>query len=149
MTKAKLVLAALALSYILINSAARAADDSTTRPHTDSVIQDTLTRAEPVVNPDTPSNAPLANLAQEAIGDMMELGDILTGDIPPPPSRPMPPMLNQRPQVALAGAPDGATPLEGHMGMGPPGMGKGEPGMSPTGIAMGGCPMPVVTTVAL
>ncbi len=141
MTKAKLALAAVALSYILINSAAGAADDSTTTPPTGSVIQDTLTHAEPGVNPDTPSNAPLANLAQVAIGDMMDLGGILTSDMPPPPGRTMPQsMPNQRHEekVALGGAPDGAPPFEWHMGMGPHGMDKGGPGMSGPGMAMGG-----------
>jgi Spy/CpxP family protein refolding chaperone len=147
MTKAKLALVALALSCVITSPAARAAEDSTTPSSTDSVIQDT--HVEPGVNADTPSNAPpLANLAQEAIGNMMELGDILTGDMPPPPGRPMPtPMLNQRLEARMAlGASDGAPSLEGHMGMGgpgmsAPGMATGGPGMSHPGMAMGGCPM--------
>ncbi len=141
MTKAKLALAAVALSYILINSAAGAADDSTTTSPKGSAIQDRLTPVEPAVTPDTPANAPLANLAQAAIGDMMELGGILTSDMPPPSGRPMPQsMPNQRleEKVALGGAPDGAPPAGWQMGMGPHGMDKGGPGMSGPGMAMGG-----------
>jgi hypothetical protein len=144
MTKAKLALAAVALSYILINPAARAAEDGTTNPPADSVTQGTLTHAESGINAETPSNAPLANMAQDALGDMMDLGDILTGDMPPPPGRPMSsPTLNQKVEerVTLAAAPDGAPPMEAHLGMGAPGMGKGGPGMPHPGIAMGGCPM--------
>jgi Spy/CpxP family protein refolding chaperone len=142
MTKAKLALAAVALSYILINSAARAADDSTTTPPKDAVLQDTLTHAEPG-NLDTPSNAPLANLAQEALGNMMDLGGILTGDMPPPRGRPLPPSApNQTRAEQLAiGAPDGAPAWEGHMGMGQLGMGKAAPGMPAPGMATGCLPM--------
>jgi Spy/CpxP family protein refolding chaperone len=137
MTKAKLAVAAVALSYILINSAARAAVDSTTTPLKDSGIQ-----IEPRVNPDTQSNTPLANLAQEALGDVMELGGILTSDMPPP-GRPMPPstpQLSQRLEgkTALAVAPDAAPPLEGHKGMGLTGTDQGGPATSGLGIAMGG-----------
>src|ERR1700691_2362073 len=123
MTKAKLALAAVALSYILINPAARAAEEGTTQPPTDAVTQGTLTHAEPGINSETQSNAPLANMAQEAMGDMMDLADILTGDMPPPPGSVPSPILNQKVEerVAIAAAPDGAPPMEAHMGMGTPG----------------------------
>jgi len=140
MKKTELALAAVALLSILINPAVKAADDSATALPTDSITQDTLTRAEPEINPATPPNAPLANIAHGALGEMMELGEILTGDMPRPGRPSSPPMPNQKleERVALAGAPDGAPPL---LGMGAPGMALAGPGMAPPGMAMGGCPM--------
>ncbi len=134
MTKAKLAVAAVTLSYILINSPARAADDITTTPPKDSGIQTAP------VNPDTQSNTPFDNLAQEALGHVMELGGIL--DIPPPgKSTPQStPELTQKLEgkTTLAVAPDAAPPLEGYKGMGLTGMDRGGPATGGLDMAMGG-----------
>ncbi len=130
MTKAKLALATVALSYILIHSAARAAD-STTTPPKDAVIQA------------QPANAPLDNLAQEAVGDMLELGGILTSDIPPSGQPPSPSKLGEKldGKTTLAVAPDAAPPLDGMKGVGLAGtdrVGSATPGQD---VAMGACPL--------
>ncbi len=142
MKKAKLAFAAAILSCILTNSAARAADDSTTTaplpPPTDSVIQHNIAESEPEVNSETSLTGPMASQAQEALGGMMQLGEILS-DIPQrrkaTPSSQL--SQNSEEQVALGSAPD-APLMEGHSGLGPSSM--ADEGMTSHGMAMGGCP---------
>ncbi len=83
-------------------------------------------------------------MAQGALGEMMELGEILTGDMPRPgrPSSPLMPNQKLEERVAIAGAPDGAPPLLGTgTGVGATGMALAGRGMAPPGMAMAGCPM--------
>jgi len=133
MANAKLGLLAASLSFLMINSAALAADDEAS----------SASVAPPPAQTSPPS--PLEGLARDAMGDIMELAGILTNDLPRPPrGTNLPPLPNPLTgEATVAAAPDGAPPMEGHMGMGMgmppmggPGMG-GPPGMCP----MGGCPV--------
>jgi Spy/CpxP family protein refolding chaperone len=144
MKKAKLAFAALFLSCILTNPAARAADDSTTPPRTDSAaVQDKVTDSDPGINRDAPANVPVASQAQEALGGMMQLGEILLGDIPRPGQATSTSQLSQsreEEQVALGSAPDDPLTAEGHTGMGSAEASTTELGKPPV-MAMKGCPM--------
>lgn len=135
MTKAKLVSAAVALSIILGNNAARAAENTATKSSVDSA---TLTQAAPAVNSNAPADALLANLVSKyAVGDMAELGDILVGDMPPPSGKSIASPVQKRTEKLAVAAPDAAPSLEKHMGMGEAPVAAGGPDMH-EGMAMGG-----------
>lgn len=150
MTKAKFALVAVALSSFLTTSAAVAAEDGVATTSTGSVIHDMLANAEPAAPPEAQPGDPMAGFAQAAISDMMELGGLLTGDLPPrvkhaPAAEPAKSEQPTEQSLTVAAAPDGAPSLDGHLGlslsMGPggsamgmkcgPGMGMCGPGMMP------------------
>lgn len=140
MTKAKLALAVVALSSFLISPTARAADEIATDP-VESGTQVTQAGSETEVNADTPSADHFASITHGALGDMMALGAILAGDMPPPASRTTKSSKSQKyeDQVAIGGAPNAALLSDGAASGGSVAIAHGGPAMCPPG-AKGGFP---------